>query len=106
VDAAELTTVLGVSRDFIYSHAAELGAIRLGSGPRARLRFDPAHALDALAARSCSESPQPPERPAHGAPGPRRGAAMRPGARDRGPGARTLAGAPLLPIVGEGSPRA
>jgi hypothetical protein len=27
---------------FIYAHADDLGAIRLGAGPRPRLRFDPA----------------------------------------------------------------
>jgi hypothetical protein len=40
VDAARLAERLGVSRDFVYAHADELGARRLGSGPRARLRFD------------------------------------------------------------------
>jgi hypothetical protein len=40
VDAAALATHLGVSREYVYEHASELGARRLGSGPRARLRFD------------------------------------------------------------------
>jgi hypothetical protein len=31
-----------VTRDFVYEHANELAGIRLGSGPRPRLRFDPA----------------------------------------------------------------
>lgn len=39
VDAATLALDLGVERDWVYSHAHELGAIRLG-GPRGRLRFD------------------------------------------------------------------
>ena len=39
VDAADLARALGVDRDWVYAHAAELGAIRLG-GPRGRLRFD------------------------------------------------------------------
>jgi hypothetical protein len=39
IDAAELARLLGVQRGFIYDHAAELGAIRLGSGSRPRLRF-------------------------------------------------------------------
>jgi hypothetical protein len=38
-DAATLASELGVERDWIYEHAEELGAIRLG-GPRGRLRFD------------------------------------------------------------------
>jgi hypothetical protein len=40
VDAATLARILGVSRDSIYEHADELGAVRIGDGPRARLRFD------------------------------------------------------------------
>jgi hypothetical protein len=40
VDAQALAVVLGVSRDFVYEHADELGALRLGNGPKARLRFD------------------------------------------------------------------
>jgi hypothetical protein len=52
VDAATLAAALGVSRDFVYAHANELGGERIGSGPRGRLRFD----LDkALAA--CTPSP-------------------------------------------------
>jgi len=39
VDAATLARVLRVERDWVYLHAAELGAIRLG-GPKGRLRFD------------------------------------------------------------------
>jgi hypothetical protein len=61
VDAATLAVELGVSRDFVYEHAAELGALRLGSGPKARLRFDP---IAARAALSCygserSQAPNP-----------------------------------------------
>jgi hypothetical protein len=40
VDARQLAHELGVSLDFVYSHAGELGGMRLGSGPRARIRFD------------------------------------------------------------------
>lgn len=39
VDAAALAHELSVDRDWIYAHAEELGAIRLG-GPHGRLRFD------------------------------------------------------------------
>ena len=31
----------GVTANFVYGHANELGCIRLGTGPCARLRFDP-----------------------------------------------------------------
>ena len=41
IDAAELARRLGMERSWVYSHAAELGAVRLGDGPNARLRFDP-----------------------------------------------------------------
>ena len=39
VDAAELANVLGVEREWIYAHAADLGALRLG-GPKGRLWLD------------------------------------------------------------------
>ena len=40
VDARELAEELGVSIDYVYAHATELGGLRLGSGPNARIRFD------------------------------------------------------------------
>lgn len=40
VDAATLASTLGVERDWVYARAAQLGAVRLGDGPKARLRFD------------------------------------------------------------------
>lgn len=45
VDGAELARRLGTDRSWVYSHAEELGAIRLGTGPKARLRFDPDAAI-------------------------------------------------------------
>lgn len=39
LDAAELAKQLGVSRECVYEHADELGARRIGNGPRPRLRF-------------------------------------------------------------------
>lgn len=39
IDASALARELGVERDWVYSHAETLGAIRLG-GPHGRLRFD------------------------------------------------------------------
>jgi hypothetical protein len=41
VDARELAEELGVSIDCVYAHATELGAMRLGSGPKARIREGP-----------------------------------------------------------------
>lgn len=40
VSAAELSRRLGLSRSTVYEKADELGVIRIGRGPRARLRFD------------------------------------------------------------------
>ena len=40
VDAAEIARRFGVERGWVYAHANELGAVRLGTGRRPRLRFD------------------------------------------------------------------
>jgi len=45
VTADELAAMLGTSRECVYRHSSELGAERIGDGPRARLRFDPTLAL-------------------------------------------------------------
>lgn len=50
VDASVLAGFLGVSRAYVYEHSDELGAVRLGAGPRARLRFNPDLALERLTA--------------------------------------------------------
>ncbi len=42
IDAAEAARRLGVDRGTVYRRADQLGAIRIGDGPNARLRFDPA----------------------------------------------------------------
>ena len=42
LSAAQLATRLGVERSWVYDHAEELGVVRIGEGPRPRLRFDPA----------------------------------------------------------------
>jgi hypothetical protein len=41
LDAQEVARQLRVSREWVYEHADELGASRIGSGPRPRLRFPP-----------------------------------------------------------------
>jgi hypothetical protein len=56
VGARELARELGVSLDYVYSHATELGGMRLGSGRRARIRFD----LDR--ARRALETPRQPSK--------------------------------------------
>ena len=46
---AAVSQEFGVSTDWLYANAGRLGAIRLGSGPRARLRFDRATIADRIA---------------------------------------------------------
>jgi hypothetical protein len=46
---AAVSQEFGVSTDWLYANARRLGAIRLGSGPRARLRFDRATIADRIA---------------------------------------------------------
>jgi hypothetical protein len=62
VDAGRVARELGVERDWVYDHANQLGAIRLG-GPRGRLRFD----LQVVKERLGGEEPaswRAPRRPA------------------------------------------
>ena len=61
VDVAALATLLGVDRSWVYAHAKELHAVRLG-GPRGRIRFDLAVVLRLLNAEPASVR-QPPPRP-------------------------------------------
>lgn len=53
IDAGEVARRFSLSRDYVYEHADALGAVRLGDGPKARLRFDPAKVAEML---SCSHS--------------------------------------------------
>ncbi len=48
VDAATLADALGVDRSWVYAHQERLRAIRLGSGPKSRLRFDLERATEAF----------------------------------------------------------
>jgi hypothetical protein len=59
--AAEVSEWWGVERSWVYGHADELGAIRLGTGRRPRLRFDPELVAGRLAARATKR-----RRPARG----------------------------------------
>jgi hypothetical protein len=79
---AQVAEEFGVSTDWLYANAGPLGAIRLGSGPRARLRFD----RGTIAVRIAKLASQ--------ARGPRsaRGGKHRPGTRGREDG-------DLLPIL-------
>jgi hypothetical protein len=64
--ASQVATRYGVSRSWVYAHQRELRAMRLGDGPRARLRFDPGIVAEAIAAFDRCQKP-----PASGG-GPRR----------------------------------
>jgi len=48
VDAAELARLFGIERSWVYTHAIELGAVKLGNGKKPRLRFDPEIAVRVL----------------------------------------------------------
>jgi hypothetical protein len=57
VDAAALADHLSVTADYVYRHADRLGGVRLGTGPRARLRFD-VGLVDRLLRDQVVEQPQ------------------------------------------------
>ena len=61
LDVSEVARLLGVSRDFVYDHADELGAVRL---PGSLLRFDRAVIAEMLTPRCRSGRSQQPEPPA------------------------------------------
>lgn len=84
IDVAEAARRLGVSRSTIYAKANELGAVRLGHGPKARLRFDAARVRDGLVDASGDAAARDPARSVP---------------RSRRRRARS-SGAPLLPIRG------
>jgi hypothetical protein len=48
--ARQVAARFNVDRGWVYAHAQELGALRLGNGPRPRLRFDPAVVAQRLVA--------------------------------------------------------
>ncbi len=84
VDAAEIARLHGKTRSWVYEHAGELGAVRLGSGPRPRLAFSPVRVAERLekvakpATAPLPENPQP--------------------RRRRQRAGRTATGAPLLHV--------
>jgi predicted DNA-binding transcriptional regulator AlpA len=58
VDAKTLSELLGVTRAWVYAHAEQLHAVRIG-GPQGRLRFD----LSRVLAPSEQSAPRPGPRP-------------------------------------------
>jgi hypothetical protein len=63
MSATDAATRLGVGRAWVYRHASALGGKRLGDGPRARLRFDPARVTELANARVESKRLHPPAAP-------------------------------------------
>ena len=65
--ADEVARRLGVTRGWVYDHAAELGRVKLGDGPRARLRFPAAAIAERLeGAPASARADDRSERPAPG----------------------------------------
>lgn len=62
VDASELARRLGIERSWVYSHAIELGAVKLGTGAKPRLRFDPEIAARVLRRVDGKPAADPPAR--------------------------------------------
>lgn len=62
IDANQLATRIGRSRDFVYEHQALLDAVRIGDGPRPRLMFRWPQVLDRVAAHDKTSAPKPPSR--------------------------------------------
>lgn len=52
LEPKQLAQALNVSVDYVYAHATDLGAMRLGDGPKARLRFDLQTAQIAMRSRN------------------------------------------------------
>jgi hypothetical protein len=84
VDAAEIARLHSKTRWWVYEHAGELGAVRLGSGPRPRLAFSPARVAEQLEKVDKPATAPLPEAPQR--------------RRRRQRAGRTASGAPLLHV--------
>ncbi|MGH3427055.1 MAG: hypothetical protein ACRDQZ_05740 [Mycobacteriales bacterium] len=73
VDAAELARRFRIERSWVYSHAIELGAVKLGNGAKPRLRFDPQIAARVLRKAGERSAADPPARSGKRAGQPQRG---------------------------------
>jgi hypothetical protein len=80
-DASEIARLFSLSRDYVYAHRNELGAVQLGSGSRPRLRFDPAIVRERLGAMQVRENDT--------------------FKRDKQSAVRSGGAVPLLPVKGE-----
>ena len=57
--ARQVCARFNVERSWVYAHAHELGVVRIGQGPRPRLRFDPAVVGQHLLARPARAAAAP-----------------------------------------------
>jgi hypothetical protein len=62
VDAVELARRFRIERSWVYSHAIQLGAVKLGNGSKPRLRFDPRIAAKVLRKAGEKSAADPPAR--------------------------------------------
>jgi hypothetical protein len=58
INAEEVAHRFGVSREWVYEHAEELGAVRVGRGSRPRLRFDVKEVTERFGSLAGSREPQ------------------------------------------------
>lgn len=86
LDSAAVAQLLGMGVDWVRLNAERLGAVRLGTGPKARLRFDRQRIEELATAQH----------------GPRARQRRRRRATPRSGGGVTAAGNPLLPDPGSG----
>jgi predicted DNA-binding transcriptional regulator AlpA len=68
LDAAAVAERLGMTREWVYEHASELGAVRIGGGSRPRLRFPPdvGRTEPNRGGTTRAETPRQSDRPARG----------------------------------------
>lgn len=59
LNVAQLARHFGLNPAWVYEHADELGAMRTGDGPKARIRFDLQTATQALRQHQANRSPAP-----------------------------------------------
>jgi hypothetical protein len=62
LDSQAVARMLSVSEEWVRDHAAELGAIRVGDGPKGVLRFEVAHVRTALEHRRLDRPSEKPRR--------------------------------------------
>ena len=63
VDSAAAARLMGVSPEYARDHAVELGGVKLGKGPKARWRFDPAKLKGGQNSAEPSAEPEAQSRP-------------------------------------------